>query len=257
MRTAPNTPAAARGGDGGRCRRAAPGPDRRRRPRTPPGPARSGWPRPRWRRAAPARGSSRRRRSAAGRRRGHRRRSASRPGRRPRPPVRRPPPAGASRRRSRLRRAPSYTQAVRTMCASGIAASTASSPASLVRPYTPSGPVSSSISYGRSLSAGEHVVGGDVDEVCAGTRAGLRDVLGPDGVDGVGPLLVVFGGVDLGVGRAVDHDVTGLDEPLGRRRVGDIPLRRRQRQHVAALPTRLSCQGAPHHATGAGDNDSV
>ena len=67
----------------------------------------------------------------------------------------------------------------------------------------------------------------------------------------------LFGGVDLGVGRAVDHDVTGLDEPLGRRRVGDVPLRRRQRQHVAALLTSLSCQEAPHHATSAGDNDSV
>ena len=88
-------------------------------------------------------------------------------------------------------------------------------------------------------------------------RAHAVNALGPDGVDGVRPLLVVLGGVDLGVGRAVDHDVTGLNEPLGRRRVGDIPLRRRQRQHVAALPTCLTCQRAPQHATGAGDNDSV
>ena len=70
-------------------------------------------------------------------------------------------------------------------------------------------------------------------------------------------VLVLFGGVDLGVGGAVDHDVTGLDETLGRRRIGDIPLRRRQRQHVAALPAGLSCQEAPHHAARAGDNDSV
>ncbi len=96
-----------------------------------------------------------------------------------------------------------------------------------------------------------------MDEIRAGAGAGVRDVLGPRRIDGVGPLLVLFGGVDLGVRGAVHHDVTGLDETFRRRRIGDIPLRRRQRQHVAALPTGLSCQEAPHHATGAGDNDSV
>ena len=48
---------------------------------------------------------------------------------------------------------------------------------------------------------------------------------GPDGIDGVSARLVGLGRVDLGVGGAVDHHVTGFDESLGCGGVGDIPLR--------------------------------
>ena len=89
----------------------------------------------------------------------------------------------------------------------------------------------------------------------SGAGAGVRDVLGPVGVDGVGTGLVGLGRVDLGVGGAVDHHVTGVDEPLGGAGVGDVPLRRGQRQHVAALFARLSCQHTPDQAAGTGDND--
>jgi hypothetical protein len=57
---------------------------------------------------------------------------------------------------------------------------------------------------------------------CAG--AGVRDVLGPCHVDCVRTGLIGLGGVDFGVRGAVDHDVTGADESLGRRWIGDVPL---------------------------------
>ena len=60
--------------------------------------------------------------------------------------------------------------------------------------------------------AAEHIVGGDVHQPRAGPRAGLRDVLRAGRIDRVCPGLVVFGVVDVGVGRAVDHHVAGLHD---------------------------------------------
>src|SRR6202035_6132270 len=81
--------------------------------------------------------------------------------------------------------------------------------------------------------AGEHVVGGDVDEPGAGATAGPRYVLRAACVDRVGRGRVALGAVDVGVGGAVDDHVATADVPFGRGGVGDVPLRRRQRQDVA------------------------
>ena len=91
----------------------------------------------------------------------------------------------------------------------------------------------------------------------ADPRAGLRDVFRAGGVDRVRPVLVAFGIVDGGVGRAVDHHVAGLHDLAGPLRIGDVPLRRRQRQHVASLPGRLGGQKAADLSAGAGDHDSA
>jgi hypothetical protein len=60
-----------------------------------------------------------------------------------------------------------------------------------------------------ALITAEDVIGGDMDEVRACTRAGVCDVLGSGGVDRMRSLWVFLGRVDLGVRGAVHHDVTG------------------------------------------------
>ncbi len=88
-------------------------------------------------------------------------------------------------------------------------------------------------------------------------RAGPRDVFRARGVDRVSPVPVAFGVVDGGVGRAVDHHVAGLHDLAGALRIGDVPLRRRQRQHVASLPGRLGRQKAADLPAGPCDHNSL
>ena len=131
----------------------------------------------RWRRAAAARGYCLRPPRAA-----HppdrRHRSENRSGRPPRPPSDRLRPTAAWSPRSRSRHRPRRSTPFGRCAHRASPRARANSPASLVRPYTPCGPVSSSISYGRALGAGEDVIGGDVDEFRSCAGAGVRDIGG-------------------------------------------------------------------------------
>src|SRR5581483_9993889 len=110
----------------------------------------------------------------------------------------------------------------------------------------------------RALDAtAEHVVGGDVDQPRAGSCAATRDVPRSRGVDRVRNFRVGFGGVDGREGRAVDHNITRRDDVLTCGGVGDVPLRRGQRQDIDAPAGGLDGQAAANLAAGAGDNDSV
>jgi hypothetical protein len=81
-----------------------------------------------------------------------------------------------------------------------------------------------------------------VDQSGADARAGPRDVFGARGVDRIRAILVRLGAVDVGVGRAIDHNIAALHDPLRRVGVGDVPLGRRQRRHLTALAGGLGGQ---------------
>ncbi len=95
----------------------------------------------------------------------------------------------------------------------------------------------------------------DHPRTCGGTRP--RDDAGAGCVDGVGAFGVTLGGIHRGVGRAVDHHVTGRDDALRRVSVGDVPLRRGQRQHIEALPRGFGRQKAPDLPTCTRDDDPI
>ena len=107
-----------------------------------------------------------------------------------------------------------------------------------------------------TLLAAEDVVGGDVHQVGAGPGAGVGDVLRSGRVDGVGPVGIGFGAVDVGGGRAVHHQVVLGNEPLGGPGVGDVPFPMCQRAHLIAPAGRLTCEKPPDLAPGTRDHDS-
>ena len=102
-------------------------------------------------------------------------------------------------------------------------------------------------------AAGDDVVGGDLHQRRSGGVRGPRQVGRPDRVDGEGARLVGLGGVDGGVGGAVDDDVVPghLVGALGR--VEDVQAREVGPGH--GVPGRLEhrAEVLPEHAGGAGD----
>ena len=119
------------------------------------------------------------------------------------------------------------------------------------------------------LPAGEHIVGGDMDQTGAGLFGGLCQIAGADGVGLEGCVMVDLAAVHVGEGGAVDDDVRALaaDEVIHHLVVGDIQLRQVHRDHggiqelfgdgadlAAALPQLLDDLGAKL-AFASGDDD--
>ena len=88
----------------------------------------------------------------------------------------------------------------------GDAAPTSRSPASLVRPYTPSGLVAVVGRVGTALRAVEHEIGGEVDQPGTGLARRPRDVGRAARRSPPPPAPAPFGRVHRGVGRGIDHE---------------------------------------------------
>ena len=81
--------------------------------------------------------------------------------------------------------------------------------------------------------AGEHIVGGNVHQPCAGLFGSLRQIAGAKGVCLKGIVVVHFAPVHVGVGGAVDDDIRAVapHELVHHLVVGDIQLRQIHRDH--------------------------
>jgi len=74
-----------------------------------------------------------------------------------------------------------------------------------------------------------------VQELGAGARACVCDVFWARDIHRIRRRLVAFGTVDVRVRGAIDHHIAAFDDRRCRGRIGDVPLRRGQRQQFAAL----------------------
>ena len=74
------------------------------------------------------------------------------------------------------------------------------------------------------LTAGEHIIGGDVYQSCTGLFRCLCQIAGAEGVCLEGGIMVHFAAVHIGVGSAVDDDIRAVaaDELVHHFVVGDI-----------------------------------
>ncbi len=119
------------------------------------------------------------------------------------------------------------------------------------------------------LTAGEHIVGGDVHQTGTGLGGSLCQIAGADGVGLEGGVMVHLAAIHVGVGSAVDDDIRALtaDEVIHHLVVGDVQLRQVYRDNggvqqlfrdgadlAAALPELLDDLGAKL-ALAAGNND--
>ena len=119
------------------------------------------------------------------------------------------------------------------------------------------------------LTAGEHIVRGDMHQAGTGLFGGLCQIAGAQSVCLEGCVVVYLAAVHVGVGGAVDDDIRALaaDEVIHHLIVGDVQLRQIHRDHggvhqlfgngadlAAALPQLLDDLGAKL-ALAAGDDD--
>ena len=119
------------------------------------------------------------------------------------------------------------------------------------------------------LTAGEHIVGGNVHQPCAGLFGSLRQIAGADGVGLESGVMVHLAAVHVGEGGAVDDDIRALaaDEVIHHLIVGDVQLRQVHRDHggihqlfgngadlAAALPQLLDDLGAQLALAASDDN---
>ena len=119
------------------------------------------------------------------------------------------------------------------------------------------------------LTAGEHIVGGDVHQTGTGLFGCLCQIAGADGVGFEGSVMVHLAAVHVGESGAVDDDVRALtaDEVIHHLVVGDVQLRQVHRNDrgahqllgdgaklTAAFPELLDDLGAKL-ASAAGNND--